>query len=262
MIVRVAGRVAEIAVKVEGAEQNRSLQLIVTPDALPRAGELLTAALRAVLAKRATARLAIPGGSALEAAAQARCELGEDWRRVLLTWVDERCVAFEAAESNRGAAARLGLFASAGDSISTSEPTSLLPLFLNGETPDRAVVRATRGFHELFSNAIDVALLGMGADGHVASIFSRQPRSSEQWVVHVRDSPKPPSDRITLTRRALETAGVVILVATGESKRDALTRLVNGDPTLPAQGLSGLIVVTDLELDPQRRKTTARRNPQ
>ena len=67
-------------------------------------------------------------------------------------------------------------------------------------------------------------------------------------VAHVADSPKPPADRVTLTRRALDTARFVILVAIGESKRDALKRLVSGDETLPAHGLKGLVVVTDLEL--------------
>lgn len=225
------------------------LQLCIVPDPLTRAAELLVSALFEALETSATVRLAIPGGSALEAVAAVCHELGEDWRRVSLTWVDERCVAFEEAESNRGAAARLGLFGSTRTPASACNPACLLPLFEDGETPDRAVSRAATGFRELFSDAIDVALLGMGADGHIASLFPPLRQFADQMVAHVGDSPKPPSDRITLTRRALDTAGVVVLVATGEAKREALTRLVSGDPTLPAQGLSGLVVVTDLQLD-------------
>ena len=67
-------------------------------------------------------------------------------------------------------------------------------------------------------------------------------------MTHVADSPKPPSDRITLTRAALATARHVILVAAGEAKRDAIRRLLSGDPELPAQGLEGMVIVTDVEL--------------
>jgi 6-phosphogluconolactonase/glucosamine-6-phosphate isomerase/deaminase len=66
--------------------------------------------------------------------------------------------------------------------------------------------------------------------------------------MHVPDSPKPPADRITLTRRALETAKTSLLVAIGEPKREALTRLIGGDASLPAWGLPGLVIVTDLDL--------------
>jgi 6-phosphogluconolactonase/glucosamine-6-phosphate isomerase/deaminase len=54
--------------------------------------------------------------------------------------------------------------------------------------------------------------------------------------------------RITLTRRMLATASQVVLLATGEAKRGAIEHLLAGDPRLPATGLSGLVVVTDLEI--------------
>jgi 6-phosphogluconolactonase len=103
-----------------------------------------------------------------------------------------------------------------------------------------------------FSNSLDVALLGMGPDGHVASLFPCLPPPAAGWVAHVSNSPKPPADRITLTRAALATARHAILVAVGESKRDALRRLVSGDPRLPASGLAGLVIVTDLDLTETR----------
>ena len=106
----------------------------------------------------------------------------------------------------------------------------------------------TARFASGFSNALDVVLLGMGSDGHVASLFPCRPLLAEGLVAHLSDSPKPPAERITLTRVALATARHVILVVAGESKRDALCRLIAGDPSLPASGLEGLVVVTDLEM--------------
>lgn len=245
---------------VDSGEGRGAAKILVVPDPLECAARLLRNALFDVLETSQTVRFAIPGGSALEAVPRTCRDLGDAWRRVALTWVDERCVALEDVESNRGAALRLGLFGSTKPTSATCPPACSLPLFEDGETPERAVSRATRGFRELFTDAIDVALLGMGADGHVASLFPPLPDFDDQMVAHIANSPKPPADRITLTRRALETAGVVVLVATGEAKREALTRLAMGDPTHPAQGLPGLVVVTDLEIERTGAETMRKRN--
>ena len=88
----------------------------------------------------------------------------------------------------------------------------------------------------------------MGADGHVASLFPDREAPRAGCVAFVPDAPKPPPRRITLTRAALATARHILLVAVGEEKRAALDRLCAGDPRLPATGLPGLVVVTDLDL--------------
>ncbi len=95
-----------------------------------------------------------------------------------------------------------------------------------------------------FGGGLDVVVLGMGGDGHVASIFPGA-ANSEGLVDVITESPKPPPVRLTLTRRALATAEATLLYAVGDSKRDALARLREGDTALPAVGLPGLVVVTD-----------------
>jgi 6-phosphogluconolactonase len=223
--------------------------LIVDARPFQRAGELLAAALTTVLAEKERARLAIPGGSALEAACQARLRMNGAWRRVGLTWVDERCVPVADEGSNRGAAARRGLLAVGHRRPAEVGPALVLPLYEDGETPEDALRRVRLGWKDDFAEGLDVLLLGMGSDGHVASLFPSSRRMwTDGWVSHVADSPKPPSDRITLTRAALATARHVILVAAGEAKRDAVARLMAGDPELPAQGLEGMVIVTDLDL--------------
>jgi 6-phosphogluconolactonase len=217
-------------------------KLLVDRDPISRGGGLLALALETVLAREGRARLAIPGGSALGAARVARERLGEAWGRVVLTWVDERCVPLTSADSNRAAATREGLLD--GD----PRPHSILPLFLDGEAPQQAAERVDEALRAELGGGLDVVLLGMGGDGHVASLFLGSEPAGAALAVHVGESPKPPADRITLTAQALRSARHTILVATGEEKRGALVRLMAGDPRLPAHGLPGLVVVTDLAM--------------
>ena len=186
-------------------------------------------------------RLAIPGCSASLALGSAREMLGTDWARLRVTWVDERCVPRADGQSNRGAAYREGLL------DETSPPASELPLYLDGESPREAVARVESALDRDFDGALDVVMLGLGEDGHVASIFPGQ-ASSAGRVAFVPASPKPPPERITLTRAFLATARETVLLATGEAKREALSRLLAGDPALPAHGLPRLTIVTDLAL--------------
>lgn len=201
------------------------------------AARRLADAVAGCAAEEGRVRLAIPGGSAAVTATRAAQLLsarGFDFERLYLTWVDERCVPARAPESNRGATSFV------------PAPGVELPLFLDGEQPAEAVARVRRELGVTFQNALDVVLLGMGADGHIASLFVDRP-PLEGLVGYVGDSPKPPRERITLTRELLRTARHTVLVAAGEEKRMAVTRLLAADASLPATGLPGLVVCTDLE---------------
>lgn len=217
-------------------------ELVCARDAAASGARLLVEALTSVDLERGSARLAIPGGSALAALAGARAQVGSAWRRVLLTWVDERCVPFADAESNRGAAFRSGAL------DARDPPRDLLQLFEDGERGEEAAERVEAALDTRFGGALDVVLLGLGEDGHVGSLFPGTRESAIARVAFVRSSPKPPSQRVTLTRRMLATARCTILVATGEPKRLALERLLAADPSLPATGLPSLHIVTDLDL--------------
>lgn len=220
----------------------RRPELLTARDPFDAGARLVADAVARVAEERGRARLAVPGGSGAAAATRAAELLrgrGFDFERLLLTWVDERCVPASSPESNRGTL-RL-----------EPAPGVVLPLYLDGERPAEAVRRVERELTTTFERALDVLLLGMGADGHVASLFVGRP-PTEGVVAHVRDSPKPPPERITLTRAILGTARHTILVAAGEEKRQALTRLAEGDQGLPASGLPGLVICTDLDIGEPR----------
>jgi 6-phosphogluconolactonase len=124
-----------------------------------------------------------------------------------------------------------------------------LPLWLDDESPLRAVERVTRSLRDAFEGRLDVLLLGLGEDGHVASLFpGHDALRATAPVVLVDDSPKPPRERITLTLPCLRTATTAVLLATGASKRIPLMQLRSGTSRSPIAEISNLTVVTDQEL--------------
>jgi len=86
----------------------------------------------------------------------------------------------------------------------------------------------------------DVVLLGVGPDGHVASLFPERPDADpEATVIAVTDSPKPPPNRVSLTLSVLNTADEVWLLATGSEKAVAVASARNDPGRLPASRVYG-----------------------
>jgi 6-phosphogluconolactonase len=216
---------------------------IVARDPAAAAAALLAPRLEDLDRRQGTVRLAVAGGSALAALGALRGVLDPGvWSRLRLTWVDERCVPRADPDSNRGAAYRDGR-------LDPDRPPALeLPLFLDGETPAAACARVAAGLAGPFQGGLDALLLGLGEDGHIASLFPGRPWAAAPDAFPVLDSPKPPPRRITLALPLLATARTAVLVAAGPAKGPALARLAAGDPALPATALASLTVVTDLEL--------------
>lgn len=208
--------------------------------AAQRAAAGIARALIAADVRAGHSRLAIPGGSALQVMATLLPLLPDEVRqRLRLTWVDERCVPVADPASNQGEARRAGL---------VPDGARVLPLWWDGADPASAVARVAQGLEADFAGGLDVALLGLGEDGHIASLFPGHPAlASTEPVLHLGDSPKPPPERMTLGLSLLQRAGLCVLLATGEGKRAALVRLQRRDAALPAAALGRLIVFTDLE---------------
>lgn len=175
------------------------------------------------------AHLCLTGGSI---AARLYRRIGElapslDWSRVHLWWGDERWLPRGHAGRN-DLAAREGL----GEEIWQRTQRHTMPAAEEGLDLDAA---ASAHCEELGNTRFDLCLLGVGPDGHVASLFPGHPSSRAPGaVIPVRDSPKPPPERISLTHRVLNASTEVWLVVSGGDKAHAVAQALAPDSTLPA----------------------------
>lgn len=152
-----------------------------------------------------------------------RATAGEefDWARTHVYFADERAVPPDDPDSNfRAARERL------------IDPLHLPPRQIHrmkGEYADLAA--AAEEYEARLPGALDLVLLGIGEDGHVASLFpgGAAVAERERRVLPVLDAPKPPPRRLTLTPRALAEARGVLVLATGSAKAAAVDAALAGE---------------------------------
>jgi 6-phosphogluconolactonase len=188
-------------------------------------------------AARATARrgfyaVALPGGSVAVHAFPTLAALPLQWDRVHFFWVDERAVPPTDPASNYvvGHTRWLG---------SGRVPIgSIHPMPADGPDLAAAAVAYGKELTRVLGAAarLDFVLLGVGSDGHVASLFPGHPALSDerQLVVPVVDAPKAPARRLTLTLSVLARAERVVFMALGEPKAAAIHEAIeHRDSPLP-----------------------------
>jgi len=183
-------------------------------EVLPDGGAVAHAAAAAVRdALGAGARtLVLAGGSTPAAAYQELAGMEVAWGRVTVLFGDERCVPpTDPASNYRMARETL---------LSRVDPASVhrMPAELGPEEGAAAYSEVVAGLEPL-----DVVLLGVGEDGHTASLFPGNPAlEASGLVVGVRDAPKAPPERVSLTLRTLRAAHMVLVLATGAGKAKAV----------------------------------------
>jgi 6-phosphogluconolactonase len=173
--------------------------------------------------------IALAGGRTPRRAYELLAGIEGSWKHVHLWLGDERCVPEDDPESN-ARMVRESLYAHA-----RAEPPSLHAVPHPEQPEDAAWLYGLEIREHVPEETFDIMLLGMGPDGHTASLFPGHPALDVRRApcVAVRDAPKPPPLRVTLTLPVLRRARSTLLLATGAEKAGALARARAGDRSLP-----------------------------
>jgi 6-phosphogluconolactonase len=188
------------------------------------------------ISERGVARLALTGGTLGIQILADLARQGIDLEKIDIFFGDERFVALDHADRNE----HQGLIA--WPELATSRlhrfPAPELDLAQAADVFNSAI---TEMFGPLGSETavFDVVILGMGPDGHVASLFPGH-EHERRWIIAEKDSPKPPSQRLTFSYEALNRARAVMFLASGSAKaKVAKCAIEDSACDLPAAKVKG-----------------------
>ncbi len=164
----------------------------------------------------------------------------EEWSKWQLYFGDERCLPADHPERNSVMATRAWL-----------EHVDFPPANVHRIPAEQGADKAARVYSRVVETALpfDGVVLGMGEDGHTASLFPGQRHPRDAWVHAVHDAPKPPPDRVSLSLEALSSTRAMWVLVTGASKAEAVRRWYEGDSSLPVAQLrpaNGVDVLLDV----------------
>ncbi|QHE96214.1 6-phosphogluconolactonase [Pseudomonas cannabina pv. alisalensis] len=198
-----------------------------TPQALAEAlATRVAERLKQAISENALATLVVSGGRSPVAFFQSLAAQPLDWSKVVISLADERFVPTEHADSNAGLLQRHLLQGPAAKA-------RFLGLYSVAGSVEDAALAADQALAELPS--IDVLILGMGDDGHTASLFPDSPNLSEALDLDGERrclpmlAPSVPHQRLTMPRRLLASARLPILSVSGQAKLDTLRAALAGD---------------------------------
>jgi 6-phosphogluconolactonase len=207
--------------------------LVDEPDALAEAlARRFADEVEGALAERDVATVALTGGSFAPAFYPRLSRLPVDWSRLRFFWGDERAVPPDDEQSNCRLARELWLTPASVPAASVHR--------MPGEAAD--LDAAAAAYAEVLAAAagepprLDLVMLGVGEDGHVASLFPghRLLRERARSVAVVEDAPKPPPRRLTLTLPVLARARLLVVGALGAAKAAPIAAaLGDSDSSLP-----------------------------
>jgi len=215
----------------------RIIQIYGSADELYGAAAALTAAtLQQAIRQRGRALVALSGGSLtarlypLLANPPWRDQI--DWSAVSILFADERYVPFDHPDNTYRATRQTLL-----DHV-PARAEQVFPVPSYYRDPEQAAAiyhRQTAALLATHDGRFDLVILGMGPDGHTASLFPRHPAlatPADALAVVARDAPKPPPVRISLTPTALNAARTVLFVVSGADKAQAVAAALSasGDP--------------------------------
>ena len=203
------------------------------------AGRVLALAAEALKAQ-GEFRIVLAGGRTPERVYARLAGAQTDWSGWHIYFGDERCLPPDHPRRNSVMAAQAWL-----------DRAPIPPEQVHVIPAERGAAEAARAYAPVVQRArpFDLVLLGMGEDGHTASLFPGQEHDESQWVHPVYDAPKPPPERVSLGLRALNDSRAVFVLVSGKDKHEAIRRWRRGEdlPVARVHGRSGCQVFLDRE---------------
>ena len=190
----------------------------VFADAAALAGQaavLVLETARAAIAARGVFHLVLAGGNTPKDAYERLRECGANWAKWQIYFGDERCLPRGDPGRNDTMARRVWL-----------DHISIPPVNIHPIPAELGAGRGAQRYAEILIRVpeFDLVLLGLGEDGHTASLFPGQPgmETNAADVVAVVAAPKPPAERVSLSAARLSRAQRVLFLVSGEAKREAV----------------------------------------
>ncbi|MCW2815291.1 MAG: 6-phosphogluconolactonase [Nocardioides sp.] len=222
---------------------NARIEVHDTADALAAAaaGELLTR-LADLQSAGTDPTIGLTGGTIAETLHREIARLSPgfdvDWTRVSIWFGDERFVASDSPDRNAGQARAAFL-----DAVGATQVHEA-PASDEAATVEEAAEAYGQALRQHGSGGFDILMLGIGPDGHIASLFPGHPglEVRDAIAIGVRESPKPPPERVSLTFEAMARSEHVWFLASGEGKAEAVARALAEDGSIaetPARGVTG-----------------------
>lgn len=198
------------------ARRNMATEVVDSSEIANLAAQRIADVLKAAIAAKGAASLALSGGTTPRAAYEALAKIsGIDWKRVDVYFGDERAVPANHPDSNFLMAQR-----------SLFEHVALPPGNIHRVLTEQSDLDAVaRAYEAILPDRFSLMILGIGEDGHTASLFPGSPALNERTrrVLPVI-GPKPPPQRFSVTPPVIEAAERCIVLATGAGKADAVYR--------------------------------------
>jgi 6-phosphogluconolactonase len=202
------------------------------------AAAFILQAARDAIDEHGSFRLVLAGGTTPQRVYRLLAQASADWSHWQIYYGDERCLPADDAERN----SHMADIAWLGKVEIPLQNIYPIPAELGAETAATQyskIINAARPF--------DLVLLGMGEDGHTASLFPGQQHQQNEPVHAVHDAPKPPPDRVSLSRDSLSDSREVMILITGAGKRTALAQWRAGEqlPIATITARQRVIILTD-----------------
>lgn len=190
-----------------------------------------------IVRKKGQVVLGIPGGRSVQGLFDKLKDADVDWSKVQVFWVDERWVPLSDPSSNYQMA-----------SFIERVPAANVHAFDYASSVDAYTEELMKA-----GGSFDIVILGVGEDGHVASLFPNHSISDASGVfIKVENAPKPPPKRMSASRELLEKAGTAFVLFFGEAKRRAFEDFEDDEvsvedcPAKLANAVKNVYVVSDL----------------